>query len=117
MKDAGYKNTKIMIDQLVHKSNGFNIAIFPEGTRTLDGNISRFHKGFIHILRKSDIDILPVTLNGFYRLKPKNRFYIDFDAKISAVIHKPIVKEELITKTDNEIIQIVKSTILSAYQV
>jgi hypothetical protein len=49
-------------------------------------------------------------------LKPKNRFYINFDSKLDVVIHKPIKREELIEKSDNEIIETVKAVIESAYQ-
>jgi 1-acyl-sn-glycerol-3-phosphate acyltransferase len=110
-----YTNTRKMLAQLIEKSKFQTVAIFPEGTRTLDGKINVFLKGFIYLFRSSEISILPVTLNGFYRLKPKNRFYINFDAKLNVIIHKPIRKEELINKTDNEIIETVKAVILSAY--
>jgi 1-acyl-sn-glycerol-3-phosphate acyltransferase len=110
-----FTNTRKMLAQLIEKSKFQTVAIFPEGTRTLDGKINVFLKGFIYLFRSSEISILPVTLNGFYRLKPKNRFYINFDAKLEVIIHKPIRKEELINKTDNEIIETVKAVILSAY--
>ena len=67
------------------------------------------------MFRTRDIEILPVTLNGFYKLKPKNRFYINFDSKLEVIIHKPIKREELIEKTDIEIIETVKKVIESAY--
>jgi hypothetical protein len=56
-----------------------------------------------------------VTLNGFYNLKPKNRFYINFGSKLDVVIHNPIPREELIDKSDQEIIDTVKTVIESAY--
>jgi 1-acyl-sn-glycerol-3-phosphate acyltransferase len=108
-------NTKRMMEQLIQRSKTNTVAIFPEGTRTLDGRINGFYKGFIYLLRTSDLDILPVTLNGFYKLKPKNRFYISFDSPLEVVIHKSIKREDLIGKTDQEIIESVKSTIQSAY--
>ena len=114
-KEPTVKNTKQMLDQLVQKSKYQTVAIFPEGTRTLNGKINEFYKGFIYLLRTSDIAILPVTLNGFYKLKPKNRFYINFDSKLNIVIHPPLRREELIDKTDSEIIETVKSVIESAY--
>ena len=91
------------------------VAIFPEGTRTLNGKINDFYKGFIYLLRTSEVGILPVTLNGFYKLKPKNRSYINFDSKLEVVIHKPMKREELIDKTDAEIIETIKSVIESVY--
>jgi 1-acyl-sn-glycerol-3-phosphate acyltransferase len=113
--EPSFKNTKKMLEQLVHKSKYQSVAIFPEGTRTLNGKINDFYKGFIYLFRTSEIEILPVTLNGFYSLKPKNRFYIDFDAKLSVIIHKPIKREELIEKTDMEITETIKMIIESAY--
>lgn len=114
-KEPNYKNTKNMIEQLAQKSKSQTVAIFPEGTRTLNGKINEFHRGFIWLFRTREIEILPVTLNGFYKLKPKNRFYIDFNSKLDVVIHKPIKREELIEKTDSEIIERVKTVIESAY--
>ena len=114
MKRASIKNTKEMIDGLIKKSKGHTIAIFPEGTRSLDGKVNDFYRGFIQVLRASDINVLPVTLNGFYVLKPKNRFYINFSSRISAYIHEPIHRELLIDKDDSEIINIVKNIIESS---
>jgi 1-acyl-sn-glycerol-3-phosphate acyltransferase len=115
-KEPTIKNTKQMLEQLLQKTKKQTVAIFPEGTRTLDGKINDFFKGFIYLSRTTDIAILPVTLNGFYKLKPKNRSYINFDSKLDVVIHKPIKREELVDKSDTEIIQIVKTVIESAYQ-
>lgn len=111
MKKASFKNTKVMIDRLIQKSKGHTIAIFPEGTRTLDGKVNDFYRGFIQVLRASEINILPVTLNGFYILKPKNRFYINFSSRISVIIHEPVSRELLIGKDDSEIISYLRNII------
>jgi 1-acyl-sn-glycerol-3-phosphate acyltransferase len=114
MKRANIKNTREMLDRLIEKSQGHTIAIFPEGTRTQDGKISDFFRGFIHVLRASEINVLPVTLNGFFVLKPKNRFYINFSSRISVIIHEPLERGALIKKDDAEIINIVKNIIESS---
>jgi len=114
MRKTTFRNTKEMINQLIESSKENNIAIFPEGTRTLNGKMNDFYRGFIILLKSSQIGILPVTLNGFYRLKPKNRSYIDFSAGLEMVIHKMIPGNELIDKSDAEIAVTVKSVIESA---
>ena len=114
-KEPTVRNTRHMLEQLMERANNRSVALFPEGTRTLNGRINQFYRGFIYLFRTREIGILPVTLNGFYDLKPKNRFYIDFGSKLSVVIHKPIPREELIDKSDNEIVSRVKSVIESAY--
>ena len=108
-------NTRHMLEQLVEKTRNRSIAIFPEGTRTINGKISPFYRGFIYLLRTTDIGVMPITLNGFYDLKPKNRFYIDFGSKLGVKIHKPIPRDELINKSDEEILDAVKNVIESAY--
>jgi 1-acyl-sn-glycerol-3-phosphate acyltransferase len=114
-KEPTVSNTRHMLEQLIEKAKDQSVALFPEGTRTLNGRINPFFRGFIYLFRTRDIGILPLTLNGFYDLKPKNRFYIDFGSKLEVIIHKPIPREELINKSDNEIIDKVKSVIESAY--
>jgi 1-acyl-sn-glycerol-3-phosphate acyltransferase len=115
MKRAGAGQTRKMLEHLISNSNGATIAIFPEGTRTLSGKINRFHKGFIHVMRTSGLDLLPVTLNGFYQLKPKNRFYISFHAPISATIHPPVPYEKLSSLSDEEVITTVRGMMNSSY--
>jgi 1-acyl-sn-glycerol-3-phosphate acyltransferase len=115
MKKAGTGQTRKMLEQLVKNSNGATIAIFPEGTRTLSGRINRFHKGFVHVLRASGLDLLPVTLNGMYELKPKNRFYISFGAPVSVTIHPPIPNTQLTCLEDDEIIRTIREKLISAY--
>jgi 1-acyl-sn-glycerol-3-phosphate acyltransferase len=112
-KEPNIKNTKLMLDDMVQKVKNHTIAIFPEGTRTLTGDMNNFYRGFVYILKASDADILPVTLNGFYSLKPKNRFHINFSAKVSVFINKPIDSIELKVKTDYEIITEMKKIIES----
>ena len=114
MKRASIANTREMLDRLIEKSEGHTIAIFPEGTRTEDGKINDFFRGFIQVLRASEINVLPVTLNGFFILKPKNRFYINFSSRISVFIHEPLSRASLIDKDDAEIISIIKNIIESS---
>lgn len=114
MTMANIRNTRRMVEQLIEKSSSRTIAIFPEGTRTLNGKINPFYRGFIYLLRASETDILPVTLNGFYRLKPKNRRHINFGARLEVIIHAPIAGKELVPLEDKEIIDRIKRVIESA---
>jgi 1-acyl-sn-glycerol-3-phosphate acyltransferase len=114
-KEPTVSNTRHMLEQLIEKAKDQSVALFPEGTRTLNGKINPFYRGFIYLFRTRDIGILPLTLNGFYDLKPKNRFYIDFGSKLEVIIHKPIPREELAGKSDSEIIDKVRNVIESAY--
>ena len=43
---------------------GYSILVFPEGTRSADGNIGRFHKGAFYLAQQLGLDIVPVVLCG-----------------------------------------------------
>ena len=56
--------------ELVDK--GYSIAVYPEGTRSLDGSIGRFHQGAFYLADKFDLDILPGVLFGAGKALPKH---------------------------------------------
>ncbi len=43
---------------------GFSILVYPEGTRTVDFKMKRFHKGAFYLAEKLQLDILPIILHG-----------------------------------------------------
>jgi len=59
---AGYENSLEKLESMV--KDGYSILIFPEGTRSVDGEIHRFHKGAFLLAEKLQLDILPVLLHG-----------------------------------------------------
>lgn len=70
---------------------GFSVIIFPEGTRSYDGNIKRFHKGAFYYADKYQLDITPIVLYGTGMIVSKAQpFYIK-RGKI-AMIALPIIK-------------------------
>lgn len=52
-------------------ARGYSIAIFPEGTRSPDCRIGRFHQGAFHIAEQLGLDIVPVILYGAGKVLPK----------------------------------------------
>ncbi len=47
-----------------------NVAIFPEGMRTRDGQLNKFKKTFAIIAKELNVDIQPFVLDGAYDLYP-----------------------------------------------
>ncbi len=45
-------------------NRGYSIVVFPEGTRSYDDTIKRFHKGAFYIAEKLKLDIVPLILHG-----------------------------------------------------
>jgi len=103
------------IDMGLSEREARSIIIFPEGERTADGLIHKFKRGFIYILRGSSLDLLPVTLNGFYRLKPVKRMHLDPDAQPEIIIHPPLENARARQMDDRELLAAAVNTIQSVY--
>ena len=58
------------LKELVAK--GYSVAVYPEGTRSLDCSIGRFHQGAVYLAEQLDLDILPVILYGAGKALPKH---------------------------------------------
>lgn len=68
---------------------GYSLMVFPEGSRSEDGVIQRFHKGAFYLAEHFNLDILPVYIHGNSEALPKGD-YIIYDENISVVIGERI---------------------------
>ena len=69
-----------------------SVAIFPEGTRTSDGNLLPFKKGAAIFAINTDIPVVPVAISGTYSWSKKKLFDIS-QSVISFEFGKPIITE------------------------
>ena len=51
--------------------NGKSLCLFPEGLRTLDGNIGEFKKGFGILVKEANVKIVPAVIDGAYESWPR----------------------------------------------
>jgi len=78
-----------------------NIIIYPEGTRTKNGEFNLFKRGFVKIMRAYKMDILPVTLSGFYNFYSKKSFFTNPDSKLKIIVH-PVQKYQDLKELDDK---------------
>ena len=69
-----------------------SVAIFPEGTRTSDGELLPFKKGAAIFAINTDIPVVPVAISGTYSWSKKKLFDIS-QSVISFEFGEPIVTE------------------------
>lgn len=55
---------------------GYGIIVFPEGTRSYDDTIHRFHKGAFYIAEQLQLDIVPVLTHGVHYTMQKGDFLL-----------------------------------------
>ena len=69
------------IDELMPKlqslvERGYSIAVYPEGTRSRDCRIGRFHQGAFHIAEQLGLDVVPMYLYGPGRILPPRTYHL-----------------------------------------
>lgn len=65
------------IDKLRDRvNNGYSIVVYPEGTRSTDTNIKRFHKGAFYLAEELGLDIIPAVIHGTAYTMSKGDFLL-----------------------------------------
>jgi 1-acyl-sn-glycerol-3-phosphate acyltransferase len=54
-------------------NQGYSIVIFPEGERSADGDVHRFHRGAFFLAERLHADILPIFIHGAAHVMPIGR--------------------------------------------
>lgn len=66
-------NLKVGIQRMGEAlKKGENIIIFPEGTRTENGEVGEFKKTFAILSKELNVPIVPVSIHGAYEAMPKH---------------------------------------------
>ena len=87
------------LEQLVREgrkwiARGASVAIFPEGTRSKDGEIHRFKAGAFTLAKEAGVEILPVVLDGTRTLVKKSRMF-NWGNRITLRVLPPVPVEEV----------------------
>jgi 1-acyl-sn-glycerol-3-phosphate acyltransferase len=87
------------IEQLLPKlqslvERGYSIAVYPEGTRSKDCSIGRFHQGAFHIAEKLGLDVTPMYLYGPGKILPKRTYHLR-KGPLYVEVGDPITQKEL----------------------
>ena len=48
--------------------NGMNAIVFPEGSRSVDGVLSKFYSGAFSLALRTGVPLVPISLDGSYRV-------------------------------------------------
>ena len=76
--------------------HGKVLTIFPEGERAFDGELHEFKKGAAILATELDVPIVPVALDGLYKVWGRSSSQIKL-AKVKVTYGKPFYPKEVIT--------------------
>ena len=71
---------------------GTSLVVFPEGERTLTGQMGPFFRGAYQLADELQLPVVPITLNGPYEVLSRRRGPVNFVFwhRLTMTIHKPI---------------------------
>lgn len=96
---------------------GKSVMLFPEGTRTPDGNLLPFKRGGFILARKADVPVVPVTINGSGRINPAGQIKL-VSGNIHITLHPPVVAPPGLRRSEAEtwMMEVVREQIESALE-
>jgi 1-acyl-sn-glycerol-3-phosphate acyltransferase len=81
--------TESLRESLRRMEHGFLVGIFPEGTRSLDGGLRELKPGFVALIRRVQVPVIPVAVAGAYEAFPRGAWF-PRPSKIRVVYGSPL---------------------------
>jgi 1-acyl-sn-glycerol-3-phosphate acyltransferase len=82
---------------------GISIMIFPEGTRSLNKEISFFKRGAFRLAIQAEVPILPVLIDGTGGILPKHGLIFGSGHKITIRVLDPVISSSFETDNPDEL--------------
>ena len=88
---AAVKKTMDAAHQRLQK--GLSLVVFPEGSRSWNGKMSKFKKGAYQLAVQCNLPVVPITIDGAFDVMPRFK-KLPMWGHIKLTIHKPIPAPE-----------------------
>ena len=75
-------------------NKGGSLVVFPEGTRSPNGNFLPAKAGVGMMACRSQVPVVPVHIYGAYEAWPRQSFFAKFNKQIRIVYGKPLMPED-----------------------
>ena len=95
------------------KAKGLSIWIWPEGTRSLDGKLIPFKKGFVHLALATGLPVVPVIVHGAHKVWPAKTMQF-YPGEVKVEVLDPIKTDNWTKETIDEHIEEVKGLMAKA---
>ena len=91
MEKSNLKNSILKLSEVLKK--GKNVIIFPEGSRSYDGEMVPFKKTFAILSKELNVPVVPVCIRGAYDVLPRGSRWIK-SKKIEVEYLPPLMPED-----------------------
>lgn len=91
---------------------GYPTVIFPEGERTLTGEVGSFKKGSFKLATETNGIILPLTIDGTFFVQSRKNILIKPNKKVRLTVGKPIDLRKINQENSRNLSEIVRELIV-----
>ncbi len=97
------KSGEAIIQGIKNLKSGYSMVIFPEGTRSKKDQMGQFKTGSFKLASKSNRPIIPVTINGSYKIMEHGNGPWIKPSKVELYIH-PMIDTTNLTKEELDLL-------------
>jgi 1-acyl-sn-glycerol-3-phosphate acyltransferase len=112
-RDNLRKSAESIVEGVNLLKSGYSMVVFPSGTRSRGKSTDKFKGGSFKLATKSKCPIVPLTINGTYKLLEENNNRIK-GANIELVIHPTIYVDSLTKDELEKLPETVHSIVINA---
>ena len=104
-----------MKETLRRIKRGESVVMFPEGTRTENGELNAMMPGFCAVAKRAKATLMPIGFDGAYQAYPRDR-KLPKPGRIHVVMGQPISFDEYVSLTDQETTDLLESRIRDCFE-
>ena len=104
------QSAKTILEGIKLLKSGHSMVVFPEGKRSKCDEMGEFKAGSFKLATKSKVPIIPVTIDGSYKILEGSHYRI-CPAKVNVYIHEPIETANLSKESESKLPEMVEKII------
>jgi 1-acyl-sn-glycerol-3-phosphate acyltransferase len=104
-------SVRSILEGVQNLKKGYCMAIYPEGTRSKGPEMGEFKKGAMKLALKAGVPIVPITINGTYKMFEAQHGKKTRAVDVDLIISKPIDTTTLSKEEQNDLSEHIKDII------
>lgn len=109
--EQGAGDTKAMKKCIEVLKDDQALMLFPEGARTLTGNVEKFETGAMLIIKRAKPTVIPVAIEGVYDVWPRGQKKPKWSGRLGIMYGEPIPAEQLTAMKPDDAMEFLRSRV------
>lgn len=109
--EQGAGDTKAIKQCIAVLKENQALMLFPEGARTMTGNVEKFETGAMLMIKRAKPRVVPVAVEGVYDAWPRGQSKPKFSGRMGVMYGEPIEAETLLAMKADDAMELVRSRV------